>query len=153
MAKSFILLLILSRILLPVLVVIIIESISLLFGINDVPLPYYNYSHSFLRMMIIAGAIGPLTETIVFQYFMFVLFRKKMKTSYLCYILLSGLLFGIVHFQNILRVVLVLIAGIFFAFGFLIYKKKYNTITAIGLIWAIHAASNILTIVAHFVFK
>jgi hypothetical protein len=146
--KSFSLLLLLSRYLIPVLIFIPVVLVYLITN-QEFEWQYFSFSDSGMKDIFRLVLIDPFIETLIAQYFLIWLFHFLLNRSYLTSILLSGFIFGILHLYGIGFQVIAVLMGITLAFAFVIYKKKYSVLKAICLVWAMHATANLLTLLAH----
>lgn len=93
---------------------------------------------------IIATIIVPIVETLIFQYLpikvtQLVLKNKKQKFQELWSIIISSILFSLIHCYSFVYIVLAFILGIIFAFSFIIsQKRKENPLINVIIIHSIY---------------
>lgn len=80
--------------------------------------------------------VAPLLETFIFQYALlefFLYLFGKLKYTHLISVVLSGILFGLIHSFNTFYVFATFIAGIIFAYEYIYFYKKSRTLA----FWAV----------------
>lgn len=101
---------------------------------------HQNYSSLFFLKAVL---IGPLLETFIYQ-FAIIEISRYFKASNIQSILISGLLFGISHMISsdpIIYMVLGTIAGTFFGYVYIFYKKNPNA-NAFLMVFLLHSFFN-----------
>ena len=90
-----------------------------------------------ILLIISAGVVAPVIEETLFRGFLFGSLRKTVSTP--CAIVLSGLIFGLVHMNSVATILLTAAAGMIFAY---VYSLTGNLLHPI----LIHAAFNLAMI-------
>jgi hypothetical protein len=110
----------------------------------------YDYSDSLFVDIIFGGIIFSIIETLIGQTFPIWLFHKIWRFNYFATVLLSGLIFGLLHVSfSVLYALCAGMMGFVLAFGYVIYTTKYNSVRAFWLIAGIHAFNNISSFIIH----
>lgn len=108
----------------------------------QIQLSFEHQNFSFL-FFLKAVLLGPLLETFIYQ-FAIIEISRYFKASNFQSILISGLLFGISHMINsdpMTHSVLGTIAGIFFGYVYIFYKKNPNA-NAFLMVFLLHSLFN-----------
>ena len=104
-----------------------------------------------LEELPLAVIIAPIIETLVFQHLIFLIFRKwiPIKNKYFWAILISSVLFGLMHKYNVIYIIFAFLQGI--TLGYCYYFYKRNLVKAFWSTALVHAAHNsIAVLVASF---
>ena len=103
---------------------------------------------SSVEIFILTVIVGPLIETIIFQYLIieFLLRFKKIKTNII--ILVSALAFGCWHYYNLIYVLVTCVGGFIYA-SYYLYLKTKETESPLPLlyIFSLHALWNFLSFI------
>jgi len=101
--------------------------------------------------LIIVIILGPLLETLIFQYLPFTLFNVESSYQRWVYLLLSSISFGLSHYSHIYLLIATTIIGFLFAFRFLLVARKINSISAIVSVFISHTIPNALSAVLDYI--
>ncbi len=127
-------------------------SISFLFFLFKIPhesnhplnLPntYFEMILYFISRFIKACFIGPLIETLIFQYLIHYILCVKFKCNSILFIFLSALLFGLTHFFYLSTVILTFFICVFINFLYVNLIKGYQYRSSFIIIFLIHSIFN-----------
>lgn len=95
-----------------------------------------------LEELPLAVIIAPIIETLIFQHLVFWVFRKwiHVKNKYFWAIIISSVLFGLMHKYNVVYVIFAFLQGIILGYCYYFYWRKPKT--AFWSTALIHAAHN-----------
>ncbi|MDU1348031.1 CPBP family intramembrane glutamic endopeptidase [Clostridium butanoliproducens] len=144
-----------------IIAILILKRVSLLFFS---PITYILFSFaknpnagppiysSFTMFNIIDTCIlGPFFETLIFQSLVIFILQKikGLKNNNIIIILISSILFGVAHYYNVAYIFKAFIAGILYAYSYLVYKDKdQHPIWVVTIIHALH--NSIVTLLMYF---
>lgn len=100
----------------------------------------------------LAIIIAPIIETLVFQHLIFQVFRKwiPIKNKYFWAIIVSSVLFGLMHKYNIVYIIFAFLQGI--TLGYCYYFYKRNLVKAFWSTAVVHAAHNSIAVLVAVIF-
>ncbi|WP_333861548.1 CPBP family glutamic-type intramembrane protease [Clostridium sp.] len=100
---------------------------------------------SLLAKIIVGSIIGPILETIIFQYGIIEILSsiKIFKEKKIIIAIISSLLFAISHSYSYLYISYSFIIGLVLAYSYLTYKKK--NFSAFGVVFWIHCIRNTIS--------
>ena len=99
-----------------------------------------------LEELPLAIIIAPIIETLVFQHLIFQVFRKwiPIKNKYFWAIIVSSVLFGLMHKYNVIYIIFAFLQGI--TLGYCYYFYKRNLVKAFWSTAVVHAAHNSIAV-------
>jgi hypothetical protein len=100
---------------------------------------------SILEALFLLIIIAPIIETIIFQYWVIKISRKLFKLNDSISILISAIVFGLIHSDSISHQVIAFTSGLILAYSFVIYEKKEFSASLMVII--LHAIRNIPALV------
>lgn len=96
---------------------------------------------SLLEDFIIVVIVGPVIETLIFQYFIIETLLNSKVAPWIC-VVVSALLFGISHYYNLAYVLVTTIVGFIFAYYYMALRHQYY-LNKLVLVTLLHALSNL----------
>jgi membrane protease YdiL (CAAX protease family) len=123
------------------------------FGEDTMTIDYFK-DKSFLFIFIVAVLIGPLFETIIFQFGIIeivLLIEKSLIFEFIA-ILLSSTLFGLSHNYNTYYMVFAIIMGVIFGIIYVIAKRRKDT-SPFFIVYIVHFFSNLISSLYNYVFE
>lgn len=97
---------------------------------------------SLTEIFILSVIVGPLIETFLFQYIVIELLYslKKIKTNFI--VIISALVFSLIHNYNLIYIIVTFIAGLIYALYY-VYLKKTKKKYPFMYIWMLHTLYNL----------
>lgn len=105
-----------------------------------------------LEELPLAVIIAPIIETLIFQHLVFLIFRKwiPIKNKYFWAIIVSSVLFGLMHKHNVIYIIFAFLQGI--TSGYCYYFYKRNLVKAFWSTAVVHAANNSVAVLVAVIF-
>ncbi|WP_113651509.1 CPBP family intramembrane glutamic endopeptidase [Pedobacter namyangjuensis] len=97
---------------------------------------------SLAEEFIIVVVVAPILETIIFQYIVIETLTRFKIMPIIC-VFISGILFGMAHWYNLIYVVVLTIVGFIFAYYYLALRHQ-NPVNKLVLVTLLHALSNLI---------
>ena len=118
--------------------------IDYIIGKDTLNIDYFK-DKSLIHIFLVSVIIGPLIETLIFQFGIIeiFLFFKKNKIFELIAIVLSSILFGLTHNYNLYYLVFGIIVGFIFAIIYVVAKKR-NDMNAFTIVFITHIFTNLI---------
>ncbi|WP_029687890.1 CPBP family intramembrane glutamic endopeptidase [Thermoanaerobacter sp. A7A] len=128
---------------------VLIGMLAIIFNINFNG-PKFDISP--IAMLILAGIVGPILETYLFQVVLLYLLSKinYLNNNKILLIIIASMIFGIGHHYSFSYIIFGFLAGLIFNYSYLIYKNK--TMSSFAIVLSIHSIYNIIMIVLHYLF-
>lgn len=140
-AKSLVLLLLAIN-----LVPLLLELLNLIVPILSSEPPIQNLA----LVIILICILMPIVETYIFQYLVYELLEKRLKHRIVCLSLISGVLFGSLHYNSISYIIAACCAGFCFQLWYILLVRRYSYTAAYLSIAGIHALHNTITTIIAF---
>ena len=118
--------------------------------------PYTNnelFYNSKIQLIISVIFIAPLLETFIFQYLIFIIFRKYNINNFI-FLCVSSFLFSLVHlykYENLLEIINIFFIGIILAYAYLLFTKKEKS-SAFKNVYLIHLLYNSTILVIYLIY-
>lgn len=97
-----------------------------------------------------AGLLVPIIETLIFQVLFFWLLYIKLKARLIYTVIVSSIVFGILHCYSPAYILSAFIAGVAFMVWFVAYTQKYSMKKAFYLIVGVHSINNIISLTIYY---
>ncbi|MET0241925.1 MAG: CPBP family intramembrane glutamic endopeptidase [Flavitalea sp.] len=124
---------------------VIMISFSLLSKPADFRLEFSSIGEKIFVVVI----FGPLFETTIFQY-MIIEYAKKYLHSFFAALLISAIVFGLCHYYSFNYIIATSISGLIMGGLYIILKMKDSY--AFLLVFMLHSAYNLLTLILNMIF-
>ena len=118
--------------------------------------PYTRNEHFYsskIQLIISVLFIAPFLETFLFQYLIFIIFRKY-KINNLFFLCVSSILFTSIHlykYENLLEIINIFLIGINLAYAYLLFTKKEGS-SAFKNVYLIHLLYNSTILVIYLIY-
>lgn len=113
----------------------------------------YVSMHSFWGGLVFVSLFVPIIETFFNQFLPYVCFLRFFRSKLFLSCLLSGSLFGIMHYNsNFVNVIVTGSVGFLLQLGYVLYARKYSYRQAFWIITTVHSIRNMVTASFAFLF-
>lgn len=128
----------------------IIEYIA---GEDTLNIDFFN-DKSLLYIFIFTVIVGPIIETLIFQFGIIelILLLKKNKFFEILAILISSIIFGLTHNYNVYYIIFGVFIGIIFGIIYIVAKRRKD-MNAFTIVLIAHAFTNLIAFFHNDVFK
>lgn len=124
-----------------------------LFNIEIVETTLNTAQDPLISQFLIVVIIGPLIETFIFQYENIKILRRinVLKNNDLTVILISALIFGLMHFYSLSYIIHATLLGILLSYSFVVYESK--KVSPFWVVCIIHSLRNLISFILLNIFK
>lgn len=108
-------------------------------------------SGSLVTKIIVGSIVGPIIETLIFQYGIIEILSAKrfLKEKSIIVAIISALLFGSTHSYSFLYVIYAFLIGLVLAYSYITYKKK--SFSAFWIVVIIHGIRNTISTILYYI--
>lgn len=106
---------------------------------------------SLVTKIIVGSIVGPIIETLIFQYGIIEILsdKKIFKEKKIIVAIISALLFGSTHSYSFLYVIYAFLIGLVLAYSYITYKKK--SFSAFWVVVIIHCIRNTISTILYYI--
>lgn len=96
--------------------------------------------------LFVACIFAPISETFVFQLLPYKILRKPLKGKLIYLSIISGIIFGLVHYVSVSRMVSTAILGFCLQLWFVLLLRKHGTAKAFMGVTVVHSLMNLVSV-------